>query len=344
MNGRPASRLPDRVRIAGVASYLPPGGRTSAEVEAMVAASSPDISFPRGVLEAMTGVQSRRVADEGVDASDLAAAAGRQVLEKTGTPAGAVDLLVFASASQDMLEPATANMVQEKIGTSAPVFDVKNACNSFLCGLQTAEALIRTGSATRALVTTGEIPSRSIKWGVSGRHDLKLSFPGYTLGDAGAAALLVASDDERGIFHRSFQTASRHWELATIAGGGSAHPRGDDHTYFRSDGMALRAAFDGLGPGLLHRALEETGTTFEDYRRILVHQVALPSVRHLLKVTGIPVQRVEMTLPMFGNIASATLPVGFAVAEAAGRIQPGDNVLMVGLASGISLGVMAVRY
>jgi 3-oxoacyl-[acyl-carrier-protein] synthase III len=335
---------PPRVRVAGVASYLPPARRSSAEVEEMVTACSPNVPVPSGLVQAMTGVRWRHVADEGVNASDLAAAASRTVLESTRTSPGDVDLLIFASASQDMLEPATANMVQEKVGTACPVFDVKNACNSFLCGIQAAEALILTGQANVALVTCGEIPSRSIKWAVQGKRDLKSSFPGYTLGDAGAAALLVRSDDERGIFHRSFQTMSRYWHLATIAGGGSAHPRGDEHSYFQSDGMAMRDAFAEMGAHPIERALEQSGTSFDDYSCILVHQVAMPYLRKFLLATGVPEDKVQLTLPEFGNIASATLPAGFVVAERAGRIAPGDNVLWIGLASGISAGVIAMRY
>lgn len=333
-----------RARILGIDSYLPPTTRASREVEEMVASCSPDVPFPSGVVETMTGVRCRRVADEGVDASDLAAAAARKLLERLAFPTSEVGLLVFASASQDMLEPATANIVQEKVGTTCPVFDVKNACNSFLSGLDVAAALIGEGPATSALVTTGEVPSRSVKWSVEDRDDFKLSFPGYTLGDAGAAALLVRSDDERGIFHRSFQTVSRHWSVATIPGGGSAHPRGDQYSYFRSDGTALRDAFADLGAGILYRALDATGTRFCDYRRILVHQVAMPFLRSFAEVTGAPLDRIEVTVPELGNIASATLPVGFSLAEQRGDISPGDNVLWIGLASGISVGVMCMRY
>ncbi len=331
-------------RVAGVASYLPATRRTSVEVEEMIAASNPDLAFPQGMVETITGVRSRRVADEGVNASDLAAAAARTVLDQSGTLAKDIDLLIFASASQDMVEPATANMVQELVGTTCPVFDVKNACNSFLSGIQVAEALIKAGSASRVLVTSGETPSRCIKWSVRDRDDFKFSFPGYTLGDAGAAALLVASDEERGIFHRSFQTVSRHWQACTIPGGGSVHPRGDEFSYFRSDGTALRDAFAENGAGILERALAETGTCFADYRRILVHQVAMPYLRAFLDVTGVPREKVEVTLPELGNIASTTLPVAFAQSLSRDGIQPGDNVMWIGLASGISLGVMCMTY
>jgi 3-oxoacyl-[acyl-carrier-protein] synthase-3 len=137
---------------------------------------------------------------------------------------------------------------------------------------------------------------------------------------------------------------SRYWHLATIAGGGSAHPRGDEHSYFQSDGMAMRDAFAEMGAHPIERALEQSGTSFDDYSCILVHQVAMPYLRNFLAATGVPEDKVQLTLPDFGNIASATLPAGFVVAERAGRIAPGDNVLWIGLASGISAGVIAMQY
>ena len=333
-----------RARILGVASYLPPAVRTSREVEELVVVSSPDVRFPTGMVETMTGVHTRHVADEGVDASDLAAAAARKLFTRLAYNPDDVDNLIFASASQDMLEPATANMVQEKAGTSGAVFDVKNACNSFLTGLDVASSLIAAGRARSVLVTTGELPSRSVKWSVVDREDLKLSFPGYTLGDAGAAALVVPAQGDRGIFHMDFQTVSRYWSAATIPGGGSAHPRGDEYSYFRSDGTTLRAAFEELGGGIIRRALAATHTTYADYSRILVHQVAMPFFRWFIDATGCPADRIEITVRSLGNIASATLPVGFCQAEERGAISPGDNVMWVGLASGISLGVMCMRY
>jgi 3-oxoacyl-[acyl-carrier-protein] synthase III len=307
-----------------------------------VASSSPDLSIPRGIVEAMTGIRSRRVAAEDLNSSDLAAEASRSVLARTGTKPGQVELLIFASASQDLLEPATANIVQEKVGTTCPVFDVKNACNSFLNGLQVAEALILTGTCQNVLIAVGETPSRCIKWGVRDRDDFKFSFPGYTLGDAGAAALVTPSEDDRGIFYRSFLTVSRYWDVGTLPGGGSMHPRGDEHSYFRGDGVALKGAFAEVGPGLLHQALRETSTTYEDYDRILVHQVALPYFRDFLRESGVPREKVVLTVCDYGNMAAATLPVGFALGEERGEIRSGSKVMWIGLAGGISIGIVCM--
>jgi 3-oxoacyl-[acyl-carrier-protein] synthase-3 len=323
-----------------VASALPEPVWTSAEVEARVVAASPRGVVPPGVVQLMTGVKERRFAPPGVYNSDLAAQAARAVLARTATPPERVDLLIYAAAGQDLMEPATANIVQEKTGTRAAVFDLKNACNSFLNGLQVAESLILSGAYRCVLVATGEANASAIRWDAPTRHDLRLNFPGYTLGDAGGAALVVADHAGGGIFYRDFATVSRYWDVATLPGGGSMHPRGDAYTYLRGDGSRLKEAFARLGPGLLHRALQATGTTFAEYSRILVHQVTMPFLRAFVSATGVPQEKIELTLPHLGNMAAATLPVGYAQAERRGAIRPGDRVMWIGLAGGISVGVM----
>lgn len=310
----------------------------------MVAANSPDTVVPRGIVALATGIRERRVAAEGVFASDLAAEAGREVLRKTETSPHEVDLLIYASAGQDLTEPATANIVQEKVGSRAPVLDVKNACNSFLNGVEVASAFIASGAYRCVLVTVGETPSRGIKWHNRDRRDLRLSFPGYTLGDAGAAALVVPATDGRGVLFQSFTTVSRFWDVATVPGGGSMHPRGDEFSYITGDASRLRDAFAELGPRLIWEALDATNTRFEGFSRILVHQVTLPFLKAFTRATRVPWERVELTLPHLGNMAAATLPVAFAQAEARGAIKAGDRVLWIGLAGGISVGVMVTQH
>jgi 3-oxoacyl-[acyl-carrier-protein] synthase-3 len=317
-------------RVAGAAAYLPEGRRTSDELEARIRRESPGVSFPPGIVELVTGIRTRAVAADHEQTSDLAAAAGR-------------DALLFAAASQDLAEPATANLVQEKIGTNCPVFDVKNACNSFICGVQIGEALIAAGTHRTVLVTVGEIPSRGIKWRVRDREDLRLSFPGYTFGDAGAAVVLTAAEGRRGIFYRSFRTVSRFWDIGTLPGGGSMHPRGDEWTYFRGDGSRLGEAFASVGPGILHDALDATGTGIDDYARFFVHQVTMPFLKRFVRQTGVPEERLVVTLPELGNIAAATMPVQLAIAYGRGEIGRGDLVAWVGLAGGISIGVLLME-
>ena len=152
-----------RVQISTAGVCLPEGRRRSDQVEAMiVAASAPGVVPRRGREDERD--QGAHLAAAGVHGSDLAAGAARDALRRGGAPLESVDLLIFASAGQDLAEPATANIVQQKLGTRAAVFDVKNACNSFLNGIQVAESLILSGAYRRALVVAGEVPSRAIRW------------------------------------------------------------------------------------------------------------------------------------------------------------------------------------
>lgn len=335
--------LTDRVGLLAVAAALPPQARTSAEVEALIEAHSPDYRVRPGLVEAMSGIRARRVAADDVQCSDLAAEAGQQALAAAGLDARDVDLLVFAAAGQDLVEPATAHIVQHKLGTRCQVFDVKNACNSFLNGLQLAEALILGGSCATALVVTGEVCSRAVDWRVDSDAAFRRNFPGYTMGDAGAAALLARVPDGRGIYFRRFTAMSEHWPLATIAAGGSMFPRGAEHTYLRGDGAGLRRAFHREGPPAFCRMLAEAGARYDDFRRIVAHQVSVPYRREMAAACGMPAALLEPTVEELGNMAAASIPVALAQAQARGSVGPGDRVLCVGMASGISIGVVMLE-
>lgn len=336
-----------RARITAVAAHLPERTVTSAEVEARVAAeSAAGDGGPGGgyrphptIVERMTGIRTRHVMRDDEQASDLAAAAARDVLARRGLHAESVDLLVFGSASQDLIEPATAHIVADKLGAACPVFDVKNACNSFLNGLQVADALIRTGQHERVLVCTGETPSRAIRWKVRDRAQFVDAFAGYTLSDAGAAALVEAAPDG-GIFYRDFAAVSGAWRIGTLPAGGSMHPRDPDKTYFSGDGRRLKDAFLAGGTEIFTTALQKTGLTWDDFAAVAVHQVTLPYLEVLRSVLGIPPGRLVVTLPEHGNVASASLPLQLATALDQGRCGPGDRVALIGLAGGISLGVL----
>lgn len=328
-----------RARISAVAAHLPERTVGSAEVEARVAAESGGYRPHPTIVERMTGIRARHVMRDDEQASDLAVAAARRVLADRGTPPEGVDLLIFGSASQDLIEPATAHIVAAKLGATCPVFDVKNACNSFLNGLQMADALIRTGQHERVLVCTGESPSRAIRWKVRDRAQFVDAFAGYTLSDGGAAMLVEAAADG-GIFYRDFAAASAAWRLGTLPAGGSMHPRDPEFTYFSGDGRRLKDAFVAGGTELFTTALQKTGLTWDDFAVVAVHQVTLPYLELLRSILGIPSGRLVVTLPDHGNLASASLPLQLAVARAEGRCGPGDRIAMIGLAGGVSLGVL----
>ena len=324
------------VGITGVAGYLPATEVSTADLQERIALAS-GLPLPPGMFAHATGIGHRRVAAPGEYASDLAIGAARQVLAEAGLDPLDIDLLLFASATRDMVEPATAHVVQAALGSRAHALDVTNACNSFLNGIDLARAMILTGRARRALVVTGETPTRAMRPRLDGMVQARSAFAGYTFGDAGAAVLLepVATG---GIVDVDSETHSEHWPVGGIFGGGSRHPRGDEHTYFTGDGHKLRGVFEKIGLGLVERVHHRTGLTWDDYARVLVHQVTVPYLDRFVEIAGVPADKLEVTVADLGNLASATL--GVQLARVRPGLRSGDKVLFLGLGGGVSLMTM----
>ncbi|MFI2565960.1 3-oxoacyl-ACP synthase III family protein [Paenarthrobacter sp. NPDC018779] len=341
-------------RIAGLEVYLPPARLDTAAVERRIAEQSPGFRVPKGLIGRVTGIKTRSVMAETEQASDLAANAAAKVLAGCGLQAPDVDLLIFASASQDMVEPATGHMVAAKLGLQCPVMDVKNACNSFLNGVEVADSLIAAGRYARVLVVTGESPSRAVRWSVPDFETFAGSFPGYTMSDGGAAVLLEAALPPRtaldsakaaseGILAMAFTAKSSHWSVGTLAGGGSAFPRDPEATYFAMDGEKLKDAFLDLGCEVLDQTLANLGMEWEDFAVVCVHQVSAPYREIFAERAGVPQGKLVPTVEEFGNLASVSLPLQLKIAIDGGRCGPGDLVALVGLAGGVSLGMAVVR-
>ena len=182
--------LQGSARIAGLEVYVPAARLGTGQLERRLAASSPGFRVPKGLIDRLTGIRTRSVMACTEQASDLAATAAAKLLADRGLQPADVELIIFASASQDMVEPATGHMVAAKLGAGCPVMDVKNACNSLLNGLEVADALIGTGRYRRVLLVSGESPSRAVRWSVPDQETFAAAFPGYTMSDAGCALLL----------------------------------------------------------------------------------------------------------------------------------------------------------
>lgn len=352
-------------RIAEVAVHLPGHVRDVAEAERDLHRRNPKAAPRLPMVSRLTGVRTVHVADDDQQASDLAVAASRTLLERAGLGPQDVDLLIFASATQDMIEPATSHITAAKLGVRAPVMDVKNACNSVLNGIEVAEALIGTGRYRRVLVASGEMPTRGVRWDVPDRATYVMSAAGYTMSDGGAAVLVEAVDPPSGfeddlsaeladlvapaarpsgILGSAFTAESRHWDVGMLPGGGTVNPRDPERSYFEIDGSRLREAFLALGPGPVDEALDRAGVTMDDVALVAVHQVAVGYLADVHAALGVPADRTIVTVADHGNLASATLPLQLVTALESGRLRRGDVVLLLGLAGGISMGAMVVRW
>lgn len=333
--------MPLTTRIAGLGVHLPETTRSTAETEARLRAENPTLRLATGLIGRMTGVESVHVRPAGWQASDLAVAAARQALDESPGP---IDLVLFASATQDLIEPATSHIVAAKLGFDAPVMDIKNACNSVVNAMQVGDALIRSGQYRRVLVASGEGPTEGTRWDLRDHDHFIRSFPGYTMSDAGAALVLEGDDDggAGGIGASAFHAVSRHWAIGTLPGGGTMSAHDPDDTYFDMDGRALQQAFLELGPAPVHALLQSNGWTWDDFDLVAIHQVALPYLPPIFERLGVPGDRTVTVVAEHGNLASVSLPLQLHLARERGMVRPGSRVLLIGLAGGISLGLMAV--
>ena len=324
------------VGIVSVGAALPDQVVTTVELQDRVAAAS-GFALPEGMLATVTGIDTRRVTADDEYASTLAVRAAHQALDAAGRTIDDVDLLLYASATRDVAEPATAHIVQAELGGHAHALDLSNACNSFLNGIDAARAFVLAGRARRVLVVTGETPTRAMRPRLDSPAQMRRAFAGYTFGDAGAA-VLVERVARGGILDVDTVTRSEHWTVGGIGSGGSRHPRGDEHTYFSGDGHELRRVFEEIGGAILDGVRARTGFGWDDYAHVLVHQVTRPYLDRFVELTDVPKDKLVVTVDQLGNVASATLGVQLARVDAG--LRPGDRVLFVGLGGGVSVMTM----
>lgn len=332
-------------KILSIATELGPVKTEMSDVLKKVAEASLPAKMPTGYIPRLTGVDTVYRRTEGQNTSDFAAMAGRKALDRAGLKIGDIDLLIFSSASQDLIEPATSHIVSSLLGADGvPVMDVKNACNSFLNGMQVANALIKIGQYKTVLIVSGETPSMAIRWASQDKDQFLRSFAGFTMSDAGAATVLTAADpSEESIVAIEFRSDSNRWDVGTLGMGGSRSPRDIETTYFDMDGRKLANAFMALGPGILNETLEANGLTWDDFKAIGMHQVAAPYIDDICRVLQVPTERVIKTVADYGNMTSATMALQIELGMESGVIGKGDLFAYIGLAGGISTGLGIFR-
>lgn len=329
-------------RIGAVAVHLPERRLSVTEVEEEMAALNPDLDLPHGLIERFTGVRNRYVAPADWEASDLAVAASRRLFEQRGLGPDDLDLVIFAAASGDVLEPATVHIVAEQLGVTCPVFDLKNACNSVLNAVEVGDALIRAGSYRRILVTCGEAPTRLLGTTVTSVQDYVESCAALTMSDVGAALLLEASDEPGVLAHR-MGANSRAWRASVTAMTTNADGRLEIGRLKVKPMKMLRSLAE-TDFSLITKLLAENDLTMDDFDIVCVSQISVPYTRQFCQSLGISDEKVLITVDEYGCANAASIPQQLAAAEASGRLRGGDLVCLVGLGSGLSFGVVVVRW
>jgi 3-oxoacyl-(acyl-carrier-protein) synthase III len=330
-----------RVKISHVSSYFDNTGRFDNKyIEDRV--NQNKMLLPPGILERLFGIKNRFFANEGIQCSDLAAGAGGNILKDIDP--SSIDCMIFAAASSDLIEPATANIVQVKLGLSCPVFDVKNACNSFVSGMQVASSFIKSGQYKKVLITNGEILQNAITFDIADNADLMKRIASFTLGDAGTAAVLEASDDESGIIYHDMRSLGQYWELCVIPGGGSMFPQDCSKHFFEGKTAELKDVFIREKGEMFERCFRETGYTRDDIDHFFIHQVSKSTVKAMADDLNIPIEKFHCIIEEYGNTAAASIPLSLDLAVKAGKLKKGQKVIIIGLAAGISMSVQLMIW
>lgn len=325
--------------IQSVYATVPETKVTSTEMEEKISRSFPYI--PKWILEEMTWVQTRYFVSDWQYPSDLAIEAWEKCIQDSSLEKDDIDLLIFASASQDITEPATANIVQKWLWLGCSVFDIKNACNSFLNAIDIADGLIRSGKYKNILIVSGETPSTVIKFWVKNRSEFKNHFAGYTLWDAGAAMVMSSWEKEIWIQYSYFYSDGNTWDLATVMWWGSRYPRQIDKTYFTGDPWKMRDKFVSIGADEFERWIQKLWWKREEIQKIFVHQVAMSNFKYMSDILQMESSKFEIILPDFGNIASCCIPMSFFQYKQKGwSFQSGDRFVFIGFASWFSYGLI----
>jgi acyl-CoA:acyl-CoA alkyltransferase len=327
-----------KVFIRALDVYLPENVISNQEIESMINFNGSRIES--GLIAKVFGIKTRRFAGENMQVSDLACLAAEKTLEKNQHP---IDFLIFAAASSDLIEPATANIVQSKLGLSCPVMDIKNACNSVVSAIQVASAFIISGIYKNILIVSGEKLSMVINFNPRDTAHLLRCASGYSLGDAGAA-LIVSEDQGSEIVYQRFGTWGQYWPLCTVSGGGSMAFRNPDNYYFEGKTREMKDVFVEKGVSFINECFIESCWRKDEIDWIITHQVASSIPAVIADALEMPLEKFTNSFCKYGNTASTSIPLALNDALAEGRLKKGDKILVLGLSAGISISVQFIIW
>jgi len=324
-----------RAGILGLGASIPEKVITNFDLEKMVDTSDEWI-------RTRTGIRERRVAPEGQTTSDLALAAARQALAAAGLTAERLDLIIVATVTPDMPFPATACLVQERLGAHrAAAFDLEAACSGFVYALTTGAQFIQAGVYDYVLVIGAETLSRIVDW--TDRSTCVL------LGDGAGAVVLGPVPDDAGILAAYLGADGSGADLLKQPAGGSLLPASLEtvkrrlHFIQMQGREVFRFAVNIMGDAA-QKALAQCGLTFADVDLYVPHQANYRIIEASAKRFGLPMEKVMVNIDRYGNTSAASIPVALNEAFRAGRIKSGDIVLLVAFGGGLTWGAAVVKW
>ncbi len=289
-----------------------------------------------------TGIHERRIADEKESTASLATKAAFRALDRTDLKPNELDLVIVATATPEHLFPATACLVQDNIGAiNAGAFDLSAACSGFIYGVSLASQSIQSGAIKSALVIGSETLSRFINWNDRGTCIL--------FGDGAGAFVIEASEEPGGYLASVMRSDGSGGSLLEIPAGGSQLPASAetvhnlDHTIHMNGREVFRFATRVMA-GATRDVSERAGIKVEELDMIVPHQANQRIIQAAARGLDLPMERFVMNLDRYGNTSSASIPIAACEAIEAGKITPGDKIVLVGFGAGLTWGALALEW
>lgn len=325
-----------RAKISGIAGYVPPQVMTNADLEKIVDTNDEWI-------RTRTGIRERHVAEKGVATSHMATEAAKRVLAQRGVRAEEIDLIVVASVTPDMLFPATACLVQDRLGAkNAWGFDLSAACSGFVYALTVCAQFVGAGTARKALAIGSDKMTSILNY--EDRATCVLFGDG-----AGAALLEPAADGEDGILDFINDVDGSGGCFLYMPAGGSLNPPTHEtvdkrmHFVHQEGQQVFKYAVRRMSE-VSSALLERNGFTAADLALVVPHQANLRIIKATQERLGVDDSKMMINIDRYGNTTAGTIPLGLTDAVEQGRLKKGDLVLLVAVGAGYTTGGMLLRW
>ena len=328
--------VPVRAKITSVGTYVPPRLLTNADLEKMVATNDQWITE-------RTGIRERHIVDKGVATSDLATEAAKQCLARRGIDAGEVEVIIVATVTPDMFFPATACLVQDRIGAPrAWGFDLSAACSGFPYALQVGAKLVESGMHTKVLVIGADVMSSVIDY--TDRATCVIFGDG-----AGAVLLEPCQEDEIGLIDYWHEIDGSGAVALNMPGGGSLHPATAETVaakmhYVHQDGGAVYKFAVSKMAEAAATVLARNGLTGGDLSCFIPHQANKRIILSTAERLGLGEECVIINIDRYGNTTAGTIPLAMQTALDEGRLKKGDLVLLASVGAGFTVGATLLRW
>ena len=326
-----------RARISSVGGYVPPGVLTNDDLSKMVETND------KWIVE-RTGIRERHIADAHTATSDMAILAAQEALERRGIAASEIDAIILCTVTPDMQFPATACLVQERLGaTKAWGFDLSAACSGFLYGLTTAAHLVAAGTHRYVLVVGADTMSRIL--------DYQDRATCILFGD-GAGAFLVEPANEGediGFIGHLNQIDGSGAESLCMPAGGSRLPSSADTVanrlhYVKQEGNQVFKFAVRKMQEVCEEVLVRNGFSGSDVKLLIPHQANRRIIMATAERLGLPLEQVIINLDRYGNTTAATIPLATRDAVCSGKLEKGDLVLFAAVGAGYTAGAVLWRW